>query len=161
MSGNFAIKGGGRTPYGKCHLKFPFWFFEPVPKAICQNWIKQHIFHKKTVWSTLVGILSIAFAIGWIYFWLSCLQHQSRYQIVFFAWGNNLQHLTQCADSLAPLHCNCGRAVEVDSPWIIQCEKKSPSVNFWSNGGFYVKYVFVVFDEAIGMIELFKFWTRR
>ena len=27
MSGNFAIKGGGgRTPNGKCHLKFPFWF---------------------------------------------------------------------------------------------------------------------------------------
>ena len=25
MSGNFAIKGGGgRTPNGKCHLKFPF-----------------------------------------------------------------------------------------------------------------------------------------
>ena len=31
MSGNFAIKGGGRTPNGKCHLKFPFWFFESVP----------------------------------------------------------------------------------------------------------------------------------
>ena len=24
MSGNFAIKGGGRTPNGKYHLKFPF-----------------------------------------------------------------------------------------------------------------------------------------
>ena len=24
MSGNFAIKGGGQTPNGKCHLKFPF-----------------------------------------------------------------------------------------------------------------------------------------
>ena len=33
MSGNFAIKGGGggRTPNGKCHLKFPFWFFAPLP----------------------------------------------------------------------------------------------------------------------------------
>ena len=32
MSGNFAIKGGGgRTPNGKCHLKFPFWFSEPLP----------------------------------------------------------------------------------------------------------------------------------
>ena len=26
-----AIKGGGRTPNGKCHLKFPFWFFDSVP----------------------------------------------------------------------------------------------------------------------------------
>ena len=34
MSGNFAIKGGGgRTPNGKCHLKFPFWFFAPFPKT--------------------------------------------------------------------------------------------------------------------------------
>ena len=33
MSGNFAIKGGGgRTPNGKCHLKFPFWFFDYLPK---------------------------------------------------------------------------------------------------------------------------------
>ena len=35
MSGNFAIKGGGgggRTPNGKCHLKFPFWFSAPFPK---------------------------------------------------------------------------------------------------------------------------------
>ena len=31
MSGNFAIRGGGRTPNGKCHLKFPFWFFETFP----------------------------------------------------------------------------------------------------------------------------------
>ena len=32
MSGNFAIKGGGgRTPNGKCHLKFPFWFFDSLP----------------------------------------------------------------------------------------------------------------------------------
>ena len=32
MSGNFAIKGGGgRAPNGKCHLKFPFWFFDSVP----------------------------------------------------------------------------------------------------------------------------------
>ena len=32
MSGNFAIKGGGgRTPNGKCHLKFPFWFFDYLP----------------------------------------------------------------------------------------------------------------------------------
>ena len=31
MSGNFAIKGGGRTPNGKCHLKFPFWFFDSFP----------------------------------------------------------------------------------------------------------------------------------
>ena len=36
MSGNFAIKGGrgGQTPNGKCHLKFPFWLFEPFPKHI-------------------------------------------------------------------------------------------------------------------------------
>ena len=35
MSGNFAIKGGGggRTPNGKCHLKFPFWLFETFPKV--------------------------------------------------------------------------------------------------------------------------------
>ena len=32
MSGNCAIKGGGRTPNGKCHLKLPFWFFDSVPK---------------------------------------------------------------------------------------------------------------------------------
>ena len=34
MSGNFAIKGGrgGRTPNGKCYLKFPFWFFDYLPK---------------------------------------------------------------------------------------------------------------------------------
>ena len=34
MSGNFAIKGGrggGRTPNGKCHLKFPFWLFDSFP----------------------------------------------------------------------------------------------------------------------------------
>ena len=32
MSGNFAIKGGGgRTPNGKCHLKFPFWFSAHLP----------------------------------------------------------------------------------------------------------------------------------
>ena len=31
MSGNFAIKGGGRTPNGKCHLKFPFWLSAPFP----------------------------------------------------------------------------------------------------------------------------------
>ena len=35
MSGNFAIKGGGRTPNGKCHPKFPFWFFEPFPYISC------------------------------------------------------------------------------------------------------------------------------
>ena len=40
MSGNFAIKGGeggGRTPNGKCHLKFPFWFFDYLPiLVICK-----------------------------------------------------------------------------------------------------------------------------
>ena len=38
MSGNFAIKGGegGRTPNGKCHLKFPFWFSAPFPNP--QKW---------------------------------------------------------------------------------------------------------------------------
>ena len=25
------LRGGGWTPNGKCHLKFPFWFFEPLP----------------------------------------------------------------------------------------------------------------------------------
>ena len=53
MSGNFAIKGGGggRPPNGKCHLKFPFWFFESVPNhhpsltllilffKICNGWL--------------------------------------------------------------------------------------------------------------------------
>ena len=36
MSGNFAIKGGGggRTPNGKCHLKFPFWFSAHLPKKL-------------------------------------------------------------------------------------------------------------------------------
>ena len=35
MSGNFAIKGGGgRPPNGKCHLKFPFWFFDSVPNEV-------------------------------------------------------------------------------------------------------------------------------
>ena len=24
-------EGGGRTPNGKCHLKFPFWFSAPFP----------------------------------------------------------------------------------------------------------------------------------
>ena len=34
MSGNFAIKGGGgQTPNGKCHFKFPFWFFDSFPKG--------------------------------------------------------------------------------------------------------------------------------
>ena len=34
MSGNFAIKeGGGRTPNGKCHLKFPFWLFDSFPES--------------------------------------------------------------------------------------------------------------------------------
>ena len=36
MSGNFAIKGGGgRTPNGKCHFKFPFWLSAPFPKLRC------------------------------------------------------------------------------------------------------------------------------
>ena len=36
MSGNFAIKGGGgRTPNGKCHLKFQFWFFAHLPNLLC------------------------------------------------------------------------------------------------------------------------------
>ena len=36
MSGNFAIKGGGgRTPNGKCHLKFPFWLLAHLPKIGC------------------------------------------------------------------------------------------------------------------------------
>ena len=26
--------GGGRTPNGKCHLKFPFLFFAPLPYAL-------------------------------------------------------------------------------------------------------------------------------
>ena len=36
MSGNFAIKlrGGGRSPNGKCHLKFPFWFFAHLPYLV-------------------------------------------------------------------------------------------------------------------------------
>ena len=37
MSGNFAIKGGGgggRTPNGKCHLKFPFWLSAHLPNII-------------------------------------------------------------------------------------------------------------------------------
>ena len=38
MSGNFAIKGGGgRTPNGKCHLKFPFWFSAHLPYKYCRN----------------------------------------------------------------------------------------------------------------------------
>ena len=28
-------EGGGRTPNGKCHLKFPFWFFDSFPKVSC------------------------------------------------------------------------------------------------------------------------------
>ena len=29
-----AIKGGGPTPNGKNHLKFPFWLFDNLPKCI-------------------------------------------------------------------------------------------------------------------------------
>ena len=28
---------GGRTPNGKCHLKFPFWFFDSLPNGKCRN----------------------------------------------------------------------------------------------------------------------------
>ena len=28
-------RGGGRTPNGKCHLKFPFWLSAPFPKHLC------------------------------------------------------------------------------------------------------------------------------
>ena len=45
MSGNFAIKGGGgRTPNGQCHLKFPFWFSAHLPK---QNFCRSQKFSQK------------------------------------------------------------------------------------------------------------------
>ena len=34
MSGNLCHWGGGRTPNGKCHLKFPFWFSAHLPNTI-------------------------------------------------------------------------------------------------------------------------------
>ena len=45
MSGNFAIKGGGRTPNGKCHLKFPFWFFDYLPKGLEKGYFQQVLEH--------------------------------------------------------------------------------------------------------------------
>ena len=50
MSGNFAIKvGGGATPNGKCHLKFPFWFFDSFPyaKSLTNVIIAVHCHHVK------------------------------------------------------------------------------------------------------------------
>ena len=49
MSGNFAIKGGGvSAPNGKCHLKFPFWFFDYLP------YLEQFIFLPKP-WCSIYG----------------------------------------------------------------------------------------------------------
>ena len=31
------VGGGGQTPNGKCHLKFPFLLFEPFPNARLAN----------------------------------------------------------------------------------------------------------------------------
>ena len=74
MSGNFAIKGGGgRTPNGKCHLKFPFWFFAHLPKQMlekvfCSNMVPpwssgNHLFHKIKYrgWSCLRQVGAITF----------------------------------------------------------------------------------------------------
>ena len=33
--------GGGRTPNGKCHLKFPFWFFESVPYLLFKHTLSE------------------------------------------------------------------------------------------------------------------------
>ena len=48
---------GGRTPNGKCHLKFPFWFSAYLPNHSYHKWLN---FKKKTAWrnrqiSTLIS----------------------------------------------------------------------------------------------------------
>ena len=60
MSGNFAIKGGGggRTPNGKCHLKFPFWFFAHLPYQIYRS-ISQIRRPKRLLFTTIVVALVV------------------------------------------------------------------------------------------------------
>ena len=58
MSGNFAIKGGGdRTPNGKCHLKFPFWFSAHLPYCWCVvTWDKGHLCPERVSWADWVAV---------------------------------------------------------------------------------------------------------
>ena len=51
MSGNFAIKGGGgRTPNGKCHLKFPFWLLAHLPLTMLLQWSDLGPIKKWSTW---------------------------------------------------------------------------------------------------------------
>ena len=61
MSGNFAIKGGGRTPNGKCHLKFPFWLFEPFHNFLCmqQASIPQRVSHIIIMVVIIIGVIMV------------------------------------------------------------------------------------------------------
>ena len=55
MSGNFAIKGGGGgTPNGKSHLKFPFWFFDSLPNGVNIYEEKKYSFD---VWQIHISIV--------------------------------------------------------------------------------------------------------
>ena len=54
------LRGGGRTPNGKCHLKFPFWLFDSFPK-----WSHQHRtdqLPERFVISELLQFLDLAIA---------------------------------------------------------------------------------------------------
>ena len=47
------LRGGGQTPNGKCHLKFPFWFFESFPNPKYVSWKRGPIGHRliRGLWS--------------------------------------------------------------------------------------------------------------
>ena len=40
----------GRTPNGKCHLKFPFWFFEYLPNLHRLCFLKESFMRKLSEW---------------------------------------------------------------------------------------------------------------